>query len=166
MGVGHAGQGPVGHAQPDHPLHIGSGVPKGGFQREQGNLGVLYNVVDRQPVYLPLGRVGEKVAEGVAQFFQAVPAGELGGVGEPLQVFVVAVVDPVQDVLLGLEVVVDGPLGHAQGVHNVLDGGVLVALLGEQAHGHVQNFGHGLLWMLVAGHGAPSFAYIPSVCLK
>ncbi len=65
VGVGHAGQGPVGHAQPDHPLHIGSGVPKGGFQREQGNLGVLYNVVDRQPVYLPLGRVGEKVAEGV-----------------------------------------------------------------------------------------------------
>ena len=96
-------------------------------------------------------------ADGLPQLLQAVQVGAAadGFKGVVLQEHPVA--HRVQNFLLGLEVVVDCALGQAaQLVHDVLDGGLVVAFFQKEALGRVQNARHRLLGVLVAGHGRAS----------
>ena len=52
--------------------------------------------------------------------------------------------------------VVDGPLGQLGGVDDVLEGGLVVALLEKEPGGGVQNELYGLLRVFVPGHSGPS----------
>ena len=63
------------------------------------------------------------------------------------------VVQPVEDRFLRLEMVVDGALGEvAEVVQDVLDGRLLVALLGKQPPGRIEDAMLGLLGMCVTCH--------------
>ena len=62
--------------------------------------------------------------------------------------------------------VVDGPLGQLGGVDNVLEGGLVVALLEKEGGRSVQNVGDCLLRVLVPGHSGPLLSgYRPAVCI-
>ena len=60
-----------------------------------------------------------------------------------------------QNIQLGGEMVVDGPLGQVGGVHDILHGGLVIPLLGKEPCGGLQNELNGLFRVFVSGHGAP-----------
>lgn len=77
-----------------------------------------------------------------------------GGCGEPGADLVAASLDPgVHDVFLGREVVEERLPRHVRGVGDLVDAGLLVAVLDEQSHAGVQDAIAGLL---LARLSAPS----------
>ena len=126
------------------------------------NFGVFL-IGDLQIVHIQLARVGKLAAEQLPYFFQP---GEGGGIQIPEEtgVGVGSVVEPVQDLLLALEMVVDCPLAHAEAVDDVLNGGVVVALLLKKTEGYFQYFAFGLFGEFVSGHETSLLSYIPAVC--
>ena len=67
------------------------------------------------------------------------------------------VTDALRDLLLGAEVMVHRPFGKLCGIDDVLQGGILVALLEEEQGGGVQDLFNGLFRVFVARHGGCSF---------
>ena len=67
------------------------------------------------------------------------------------------VTDALRDLLLGAEVMVHRPFGKLCGINDVLQGGILVALLEEEQGGGVQDLFNGLFRVFVARHGGCSF---------
>ena len=67
------------------------------------------------------------------------------------------VTDALRDLLLGAEVMVHRPFGKLCGINDVLQGGILVALLEEKQGGGVQDLFNGLFRVFVARHGIHSF---------
>ena len=102
------------------------------------------------------GSVGLVQPHRLLQLLQAVQVGAFAHRLEGIILEKHPVPHRVQDLLLGLEMVVDRAFGQAaQLVHNVLDGGVVVAFFQKKPLGRVQNAFHRHFRVFVARHICP-----------
>ena len=156
--------GAVGHALADDGLHkagdhLGEDAPHLRGQK----LGVVHEV-GHHAEHLGLALRLEGGLEHGPQLLQPVQGGVVTDPGQHLAVPPPdAVADGVENVLLGGKVVVDGPLGKARLVDDLLEGGPVIARLNKQPLRRVQDLPHRLLRVLVPCHRAVLPSYKPLV---